>query len=494
MLWAALLPDNLPCDESRRTEATSGLATWCLQFTPRVAVIEALSASPAVVMEVEASARLFGGKRRLVERVREESPDLGVRQLSWAPTSLAAVAIARAGRSNGFAKPVDQLLDALPLETLTAVAAHQATLARLGCQTLGQVRALPRGGLSRRFDSELLAALDQAYGLRPEAHTWIELAETFSAKLELMARVELAPALLFGARRLMLQMSGWLAARHCGVNAFTLRWCHDAMRSRAAGEGGEMTVRTAQPTRDIEHLTRLLAEHLAKIQLLAPVGDLELLAVEVHSLEEKSHSLFPEPQQAGESLALVLERIAARLGPQRVLRPVVMEDHRIEWMSHWQPAPEPRPRKLNRCRRHSATDLRAARAAQAGDTGRTAALPRAVAAAGRSAPRRRRLVGPHDRGRRSREHATSRATTGSHSVSTPACSGSSRRVWQTKRPPGSCTVCSPERSPWLRYPTTPNCVASATSASCAARASPRNWSNAPSNWATPRWRSPTSVR
>ena len=36
-----------------------------------------------------------------------------------------------------------------------------------------------------------------------------------------------------------------------------------------------MTVRTAQPTRDIEHLTRLLAEHLAKVQLLAPVGDLE---------------------------------------------------------------------------------------------------------------------------------------------------------------------------------------------------------------------------
>ena len=348
MLWAALLPDSLPCDESRRTEATSGLATWCLQFTPRVAVIEALSESPAVVMEVEASTRLFGGKRRLVERVREESTGLGVRQVSWAPTSLAAVAMARAGQSNGFAKPIEQLLDALPLETLTSVAAHRATLARLGCQNLGQVRALPRGGLSRRFDAELLAALDQAYGLRAEAHTWIEVPETFSAKLELMARVELAPALLFGARRLMLQMSGWLTARHCGVNAFTLRWSHDAMRSKTAGDGGEMTLRTAQPTRDIEHLTRLLAEHLAKLQLLAPVGELELLAVDVHALEGKSQTLFPEPQHAGESLALVLERIAARLGPARVLRPVVMEDHRIEWMSHWQPAPEPRPRKLNR--------------------------------------------------------------------------------------------------------------------------------------------------
>ena len=347
MLWAALLPDKLPSDESRRTEATSGLATWCLQFTPRVAVIEPLSESPAVVMEVEASVRLFGGKRKLVDRVRDECTDLGVRQLAWAPTSLAAVAVARSGASNGFAKPLDQLLDGLPLETLSSVAAHRSTLVRLGCRTLRQVRALPRGGMSRRFDAELLSALDQAYGLRPEAHAWIELPDTFHQKLELMARIELAPAMLFGARRLMLQMTGWLAARHCGVTAFTLRWCHDAMRSKSAGDGGEMTVRTAQPTRDIEHLTRLLAEHLSKVQLLAPVGDLELIATEVQALEDRGLTLFPEPQQAGESLALVLERIAARLGPDRVLRPVVTEDHRIEWMCHWQPAPEPRPYKLN---------------------------------------------------------------------------------------------------------------------------------------------------
>ena len=52
MLWAALLPDLPSSDESRRTEALSGLATWCLQFTPRVAVIEPLSDAPAVVMEV----------------------------------------------------------------------------------------------------------------------------------------------------------------------------------------------------------------------------------------------------------------------------------------------------------------------------------------------------------------------------------------------------------------------------------------------------------
>ena len=124
MLWAALLPDNPSSDESRRTEALSGLATWCLQFTPRVAVIEPLSASPAIVMEVESSVRLFGGKRKLVQRVRDECADLGVRQLSWAPTSLAAVALARTGQSNGFAKPLEQLLDNLPLDSPGRAAAR----------------------------------------------------------------------------------------------------------------------------------------------------------------------------------------------------------------------------------------------------------------------------------------------------------------------------------------------------------------------------------
>src|SRR5262249_2251892 len=154
--------------------------------------------------------RLFGGKRRLVERIKQESAELGVAQLSWAPTSLGAVALARAGQSNGFCKPLEQLLDALPLSSLTAVQAHEATLVRIGCKTLGAVRALPRGGMARRFDAQLLAAMDQAYGIRPEAHEWVELPETFHARLELMARVELAPALLFGARRLLLQMCGWL--------------------------------------------------------------------------------------------------------------------------------------------------------------------------------------------------------------------------------------------------------------------------------------------
>lgn len=340
MLWAALSLPFGPDETPPSSDDLHGLATWALQFTPRVAI-----ADEAVVLEVEASTRLFGGRRALHERIAGEGQELGMAALAWAPNSLAALACARAGVLNGVRRPLPEVLDALPMDTLSAIRPHHLTLAQLGCRTLGDVRRLPRGGISRRFGKELLNALDQAYGLRPETHGWVELSETFHARLELMSRVETAPALLFGARRLLVQLCGWLAARHAGTTAFTLRWAHDSMRSRDAGEGGELTIRTAQPMRQVEHLCRLLAEHLARVELLAPVGDLALEAIDVVPLEERSASLLPDEKSEREPLALVLERVAARLGPERVRRPVLCEDERPEWAQHWQPAPQPLPRQ-----------------------------------------------------------------------------------------------------------------------------------------------------
>ena len=255
MLWSALrLP--APDDTASPTDAAlQALAIWALQFTPRVAV-----ADEAVVMELAASVRLFGGWHALCDRVVSEGTELGVSQVAWAPNSLAALALARAGVQDGFRQPLDVLLDALPMDTLSAVRPHRLTLAHIGCRTLGDVRRLPRGGVGRRFDKQLLAALDRAYGRAPEVHRWIAMPERFAQRLELMFRVDDATALLFGARRLLLALCGWLAARHSGTTAFTLHWAHDAMRSRGAGEGGQLTVRTADPARDVDHLGRLLAE------------------------------------------------------------------------------------------------------------------------------------------------------------------------------------------------------------------------------------------
>lgn len=334
--WVALLTDTA-CDSPLPTDC-AGLCVWALQYTHRVAQVPG-----AVLLELGQSLRLFGGQEALARLLAAGAAELGVGALAWAPTSLAALACARQGLHDGFSAPLAQLLDRLPLDCLDAVARHGPTLARLGCKTLGDVRRLPRGGMGRRFDGELLQALDQAYGLRPESYRWETLPETFSARLELPGRVDNALGLMFGARRLLLQMGGWLAARHCGVTAFTLGWRHDLMRARAAAAGGELTVRTAQATQNVEHLSRLLGENLAQLTLQAPAGELLLHATEVAPIRAQSRALIPDERASGEALAQVLERIAARFGQGRVLRPVLVDDHRLEHMHRWQPVDAPPP-------------------------------------------------------------------------------------------------------------------------------------------------------
>lgn len=338
MLWSALKLSHTAEPLPASDPALQALAVWALQFTPRVTIVE-----EAVLLEVAASLRLFGGLVALRERLWPGAQELGATGLAWAPNALAALALARAGVEDGLRAPLGQRLDPLPLGVLSALRAHAKTLSHIGCRTLGDVRGLPRGGLARRFDVALLRALDQAYGHAPQTHTWVTLSERFEARLELPYRVDNASALVFGARRLLLQLAAWLTARQQGTTAFTLHWAHDAVRSRGAGEGGHLTVRTAEPTRAVDHLSRLLAEHLARVRLAAPVGDLRLSADEVHTLPQRSESWLPEAAAGQEPLAHVLERLSARLGADRVLRSWLCADHRPEHAAHWQPVSQPLP-------------------------------------------------------------------------------------------------------------------------------------------------------
>ncbi len=96
--WAALI---IPPPDTNSFIDGHGIAVWALQFTPRVAHLD-----EAVVIEVESCLRLFGGEESLRARVTEESLEQGVERIGWAPTSLAALAFARCGVSDGFTEPL----------------------------------------------------------------------------------------------------------------------------------------------------------------------------------------------------------------------------------------------------------------------------------------------------------------------------------------------------------------------------------------------------
>jgi len=316
------------------------LGWWSLQFTPWVAQIE-----DALVLEISASERLFGGRQALVQALLDPVHAPLVAHFAHGATALLALArlrIAPLCTPQALAAPV-LAPDDLPVHTLAAAQAHLATLERLGCRTWGQLRALPRGGVARRFGAGMLGALDRAYGTAPETYAWLRLPEVFEASLELAAQVESAPALLFGARRLLAQLQVWLRARQHGVQALELRWQLDARRTNAqhhdahhSGTGiGRLEIRTAQATPDPRHLERLLAERLAHVSLPAPVLVLALRSLQTCALPGQSQSLLPETLHTGDSLQQLLERVAARLGPASVLLAQLHSDHRPECMQRW---------------------------------------------------------------------------------------------------------------------------------------------------------------
>ena len=327
----------------------TALGWWALQFTPKVARVE-----DVLVLEVSASERLFGGRKQLLKRIfqsnrpvarvayaREATSLIAIAKLQIAPTASPAASPASSASSAPRKPPNlrdrlgERLPDSLPLTTLAAARAHLPTLARIGCTTWGQLRALPRGGVVRRFGAELLDALDRAYGDQPELYPWLVLPEVFEATLELQAQVETAPALMFGARRLLAQLQVWLQMRQCGVLAFELGWTMDARRNTATQ--GALTVRTAEPTRDMAHLQRLLAENLARLTLPAPVLYLHLRTLQTEKQAAGMASLLLEDRRPGDSLHQLLERLSARLGANQVLQLQARVDHRPECMQIWQP-------------------------------------------------------------------------------------------------------------------------------------------------------------
>lgn len=330
LLPEARLHERTP---EREAEALHAVAMALLQYTPQVAQAE----EATLLMDVGASLRLFGGVRSLCRQIRASLRALGFSvSLSCAPTARGAWLLARQRGGHALRMPsLVRRLDRVPSGLPPPARPFAPWFEGIGCFTLGEMRRLPRPGLQRRCGRALLDLLDAAYGMTPELFDWIEAPTTFRAHLELFDRVENAEALLFGAHRLLLQMTGWLCARQLAVERIVLQLEHE--RGRVARPPTLIEIVLAEPTWRDEHLVRLLRERLAKVELVAHVIGLCLEAPQVQAMEPPSDSLFPEPGGSEDDQWRMLELLVARLGAENVLQAAPQADYRPELANMWVP-------------------------------------------------------------------------------------------------------------------------------------------------------------
>lgn len=322
----AIAPQLVTRPRSLQQEAAAQreLAACCAAFTPQVS----LDGSDGVVLEISASLRLFGGLDALMARSTAALAQLGyAAALAAAPTPLAARWLAR-GRPGAVLPDHTRLADelaALPVAVMDNPPALQTLLASIGAEQIGDCQRLPRAGLARRGAQAILDKLDRACARRPDPRAWFEAPPVYRTRIELPAACIQADTLLLVARRLLCGLAGWLAARLGGVERYTLLLEH------AAGPPTRLIVSLGAPSRDEGRFALLAGEHLARLELPAPVLGLTLAAEGVETLAGTSGDLFGRPPQARAQAGLLIERLAARLGRDAVHGLSAWPEHRPEF-------------------------------------------------------------------------------------------------------------------------------------------------------------------
>lgn len=320
----ALLPSlfTADADPAGDRRALDGLVQWCGRYTPWTAADEG---GGGIWLDITGAAHLFDGERALVRDLVARFAGFGFSAVAAvASTPGAAWAAARfaARDADGVAVvPVDgaAALASLPTAALRLPAAMVEGLARMGLRCVGQLIDLPRAPLVRRFGAIVVERLDQALGRVREPLSPRLPAAPFVARIAFAEPVAGADAVGRTTRRLLEKMCAQLAAAHQGARRLEL------VLYRVDGTLARAAVGTSRPTREADHLERLLREKLDKLDAGFGVEEMALHAVETAPLPPVQISADAAPRRAaGGDVAKLLDRLVNRLGEDHVvgLRPV----------------------------------------------------------------------------------------------------------------------------------------------------------------------------
>jgi protein ImuB len=312
----ALVPglDIRDDDPEADSDVLNRLALFAARrWTPRAAV----SAPDGLFLDLSGVAHLFGGEENMCRRILAFCRRAGfAARIAVAGTPGAAHALARFGKVRHCPPGGEAAaLAPLPLAALRVDESVLAAARRLGLETVGDLLPLPRAPLQRRFGKTLLARLDQALGRAGEPLEPVVPEEPPCALLRFAEPIATAEAIETAMAVLVDRLVGTLRKGALGVRRLVL------LADRVDGAVQQVVVGTSRATRDFDHLRRLL---WAKIETIEPGFGLDSLRLVAGRVEP----LAPE-QLSGDKpradLAMLVDRLAGRLGADRLYRATAVE-------------------------------------------------------------------------------------------------------------------------------------------------------------------------
>jgi protein ImuB len=352
---AALVPELVTPDYDPDGDraALEILCDWCVRFSPAVAI----DGLDGLFLDIEGVSHLWGGEAAMLD-------DLLARLDRWgapargaiADTPGAAWALARFAPDRTIAPPGGQgpLLAPLPVAALRLDAAAQAQLPRLGLFHVGQLLALPRAQLAKRFGLAAVLRIDQALGEAREALTFRRPATPWFDRLAFFEPISALEDLERVTGDICALLCARLEAEGQGARRFELVF------HRLDGKDQQVRVGLSRPGRDPVRIAKLLKPKLDKVDPGFGIEVVTLWAADVEALSTAQRSLDAEGGVSlEEGLAPLVDRLINRLGEDRIWRADPYESHMpsraVTRVAPLDPLPEtswdpdrPRPSRLLR--------------------------------------------------------------------------------------------------------------------------------------------------
>ncbi len=306
--------------EARRRRA---VARESLAFTDWVS----LDRPDAVLLEVGASLRLFGGLDALRSRVDQMLARLGLEaRIALAPVPLAAWMLARSGQAICVLQPaaLRSALGELPLSALPVSLHGLQRLSPLGVRTLRDLWRLPRDGLARRYGRALVRLLEEALGETPSLEGRYRQPIRFCRRIDLSLETDRLEVLTPILEALMEAMGRFLTERAAATSRIRLRLFH----RRAAIS--TLMLQLSQPIQDWRHGLHLLRGKLERAPLSAPVLALELACADLHPHRPAATDLFDGHAARQLDWSQLLDELRNRLGEDALRILALADDHRPE--------------------------------------------------------------------------------------------------------------------------------------------------------------------
>lgn len=334
----ALIPEieTAPAEPGGDRANLEKLADWCGRYSPSFGVDDSagdcVGDDHALWVDSTGCAHLFGGEEAMLADLSDRLSRFGLRhRLGLADSFGAAWALARYGREVRNIAPhnVHEALAGLGVAGLRLSPEIVTLLRRLGLKTIGQIEALPRIALAKRFSSKetyasVLLRLDQCFGRQEEPLTPKRPPPVYRVEQAFLDPLIEPEAFAHGLQLLTSDLCQKLTKAHEGAERLAF------LAFRVDGDVKAIKVGTSQPTRDPKHIDRLFAE---KLPMIDPGFGIEKLALHaertapIETSQGKLEGGGARTSSENERFVQLIDRLANRLGPEAVMVTAPVESH-----------------------------------------------------------------------------------------------------------------------------------------------------------------------